>query len=364
MVRLGTLAGEASAGAGREVTALLKAYDSNQVMGSAPGVTSTIIAYGMQEAYRTCQSNALVSQNYAVQCRDDGTGKLVANNINCTKCIEGIAQWRADRAALDAEARATNADYVTEDLDPAWTAVFDDPRTGICRYMCFQCVAEDVSQIFNINVSATCSVYNERFITAFVHGVQEQAQREVAANAQALNTQGLKIRDKTDVRNVSVAITNSIQQVVTVETLADLHSAVMGVQSTTIGSADSTSIVVQHLRQTITLTMLASMVQTQIDHTTFRANIQYDANAKFLSNDVSLDATREQLLQTVNTFQVLVNEALGQLIVILVCLILAGIFVGLGYFFFRNETHSALELVRAAPVSPRPSSVVIDKNMA
>jgi hypothetical protein len=242
--------------------------------------------------------------------------------------------------ALEAEAHQKNPKYVPQVLDPEIKAVYfglaPDHADGICRFVCLQCVAENVSQNIQMHITADCAVDTEQFINAFVSGMSLQAEYELTQHQNALASTGLAIQNQNDIKTLSIQIADTIRQMTLVKQLNGLNQNALNIQQIKVTDG-STSVAIQNAKQAISVSMFASLISKVYSDTNIKESIDYETNRKLVDVETSFTDLLNSLETTVKTMENLLVNTIGQIMIILVALLLCIVLLFAALFYFKPK---------------------------
>lgn len=325
--------------AGADTLARLYALEGNGQLdaSTAGGIIANVVAYGYTTATLTCQQAFVDQQIFNLQCQN-AAGVLVGSNPNCVQCKRLAAQVAADRQALEREAQALNPTYVPQVVNGALAAsyfgVLGDHADGICKYVCEQCVFEDLSQNIQMQMVAACDTDNRTFITAFTQGMSVQAEVALTQHQEALKTTGLEIQNQDDLKSLSVEMANTLYQMTTVKMLTALKQSAFNVQQMTVNS-NSTSVMVQNGSQGITTSMFASIVSRAYNNTSVQNSINYQDKAETIQVETNFTDLVNSLQTTVDTIETLLVNTVGKVMITLLAMLMIVLFIFASLFFFQ-----------------------------
>lgn len=312
---------------------------------TANGIIASIVSYGYVYASVQCQQAFVDEQVQRISCDDTpgGPGELVPQNPNCVKCKSKIAEIVASRQALEELAHQKNPQYKIQVVDPkikdAFIGVASDPyAAGVCKYVCEQCVAENVSQNIQMRVVEDCSsrINTDAFATAFTSGMSLQAESSLTKHQNALKTTGLAIQKSEDVKNLSIQIADTIRQMTCVRQLNNLNQQALNIQETAI-NAGSTSVVIENASQAISVSMFASLASQTYNNDSVSASINLKEQRQLVQVETSFADLLNKLATTVRTMDQLLLSTVGKIMVTVVALILMILVIVASLFFFKPD---------------------------
>ena len=314
--------------------------DKGQLGGSsAGGIVTNIISYGYVVSNLQCRQAFVADQTIEIDCDNDILGNVVRlNNANCDACKTLAQQVAADRAKLEAEAAAANPAYVPQtvssDLESRYQGQLPDGADGICKYVCLQCVADNIDQNIQMRIAAECKVDTDEFISAWTSGMSSQAEQEIRKHQTALKGTGLNIRNDEDIKSLALSVANTIRQMTTVEMLNALNQNALIVQETKIDPG-STSVVVQNVSQAISISMFASIVNKNYTDSHVQAAIDFKQREQTIQIETNFYDLVRDLEQSVKTIEKLMSTVVGQIMVALGAILMVVLLIFSGLFYFK-----------------------------
>jgi len=308
---------------------------------TATNIVTNVVSYGFTVATQECKQGAVAEQTLEMDC-DSEMGDKVFTNFNCERCKARVEKYLSERAKLDQDAHDLNPDYAVPELDSdtkkklegSFTGSDEIYKDGICKFQCMQCVARKIYQEFQLEMIQECDVTQSTFISAFTSGMSRQAERELADHTNKLRKMGFDIKTQDDLSYLGIHIANTIRQITKSELLTSLRSGVIALQGITVGD-DSTSVVIQKFKQSASINMLATLVETFYGRTEFKQNLGYIGhdgdNPGILQDAVAKNYSFSDLLheavQSVNTLKGLLRSMIGKLMVTLVAVLIGALLV-------------------------------------
>lgn len=325
--------------AGAQTIARLYALEGNGQLDASTtnGIISNVVAYGYTIATLTCQQAFVDQQILDLECKN-ALGPLVETNPNCLRCKALAAEVAADREKLEDEAHQLNPNYVKQVVDPAIAAsyfgVLGDHGDGVCKYVCEQCVFENLSQNIQMQMVAECDSNTKTFTSAFVQGMSVQAEVALTQHQEALKTTGVDIKTQEDIKSLSVEMANTIYEMTTVKMLSALKQRAFNIQNMTVNS-NSTSVMVQNGTQGLTTSMLASLTAQVFNNTSVQNSINYSVLSQLVQVETNFTDLVNSLQTTVDTIETLLINTVGKVMITLLAMIMIILFVFAALFFFR-----------------------------
>jgi len=328
--------------------------------GLAPGTTGAglvadMVAYGFVTAQTTCQTGFLADQTLSVECRDDGTGALVRGSTACQTCLSEVAAWQAEREALEVKAHQRNPDYHMQSWSRASRLAVEGEvgekyATGACRYVCNQCVAEDITQNFQMKVDASCQAdQTPNFVRAFTQGVQLKAHELVQRHQQGYHqvTGGPPPNLSNDDYNsqVSQSIAAQLTQSFNVKMLNQLVTQAVQLQTISV-SPESTSLVLARVEQHVSATVISKAVLNLMNtaqafgkdgNQTFDTSLDYQSQISKLKLNKKVNDLLKDLTATVKNLQDLLRSTIGQIFASLLALLLLAVLACSLLIYFRRD---------------------------
>ncbi len=317
---------------------LYRLQDTGQLDGSsANSIISNVISYGFARATLQCKQSFVNQQSQSVQCNNPILGDLVRNNANCLTCIERAQAVYDDRMALEKEAAARNPAYVPQVLSATLKTGYDGLSSthhdGVCKYVCEQCVTENVSQNIQMHITAKCAV-NPDFVTAFVNGMNAQARNEIEQRREGLAKAGAKISSDNDMDQLSISMSNSLRQMMSLTQINSLNQRALNVQNISI-EPGSTSVAIQNAQQTISASMFASIISSTLTDKHIQDSIGYKQKQEQIKLEEKFTALLDSLKATVSTMQDLLLSMIGKIMITILTLLFLIAIIFASIFFFR-----------------------------
>lgn len=331
--------GDASAEPGALTLArFYRLQDTGQLDGSSTNsIIANVVSYGFARATLQCQQSFVNQQTQSVQCNNPILGDLVRNNTNCLQCLARAQQVYDDRIALEQEAAARNPAYVPQTLDAgvkqSYFGLSPDRRDGVCKYVCEQCVTDNVSQNIQMHITAKCNV-NPDFLTAFVNGMSAQAKNEIEQRKAGLVKLGANIANSGDVDRLSIDIANSLRTMLSVTQINSLNQRALNVQNVTI-EPGSTSVAIQNAEQAISSTMFSSIVSTTMTDARVKNAINNDLLQSQITAEAKFADLVSSLKSTVSTMQDLLTNTIGKIMISILALLFTIALIFASLFFLR-----------------------------
>jgi len=326
---------------------LYKIQDAGQLDGTtANTIISTIISYGFTSAMLQCQQSFVSQQAQIVDCNNTAIGTLVQNNPNCLTCKQRALAVYKDRLILEQQAQALNPKYQPQVLQQNLYDLYfgaDAPsdgsavgNAGICQFVCEQCLALNVNQNIQMNITLNCAntVNTKLFLDSFVNGMSLQGQSELTQRVNALKNTGLAIQNQADVKTLSFQMSNTIASMTTVEQLNSLTQTAILIQQTKIDSG-STSVSIMNSTQSISLTMFSSLISKTFTDSSIKASIDYDRQAKLIELETSFSSLIDSLQSTVTTINKLLVTTITEIMLILLVIIMIIALIFAAFLFFN-----------------------------
>jgi hypothetical protein len=321
------------------LTALYNLDEHGQLdSSSATGIVSNIVSYGFTVATIQCQQAFFADQQIEIDCENPVIGAAVKNNPNCARCKEIVQAIIDAREMLDADAAQLNPNYVpTSPSQRAVDVVNGDLPShddGLCQYACLQCIAQNVRQNLQMTVDANCETYAQSYITAFTTGMSYQAEFELTKHQNALKNAGFDITKKEQITDMSIQIADSIIQMSLNKTLNNLQQDAFAIQSTRIGSG-STSIVLQNVEQSMSLSMFTSLASSTYNETVMKNAINYNVLVKEFEIQTNFNDLIKDLDATVQTMEDLLLSLVGKMLITIVALLATALVIFGALFYFK-----------------------------
>jgi hypothetical protein len=301
-------------------------------------IISNIVSYGFTYATLQCRQAFVAEQVITIDCNSAIMGEKVASNKNCQLCKDKVQKLIDARNKLEDDAVKLNRKYQKQtpkdDIMKIINGNLSSKNDGICKYVCSQCVAENLNQNINMKITEQCSQENEIFTTAWSTGMSLAAERELQKHVESLKATGLQISNQADVKSLSIEIANTIKNMTKSENLRFLSQTANLIQQTTI-QPNSTSVVLQNVDQAISLTQFASLVSTNYNDNNVQSAIDFKAREADLKQSFDLLDLVKNLERTVKTMSQLLESILGKILLTLLVLIITICLIFASIFFFK-----------------------------
>lgn len=307
---------------------------------SATDIVSNIVAFGFFMGATTCSQAYEINQELDFECNDTAKGDAVRLNANCTYCKAQVEAAIADRLRLETKAVERNPAYQAQTPDPALLSdlkgTLADSSDGACKYVCLQCVARDVSQTIQMQMTVQCDVNTQPFQTAFINGMSLAAEQSVTQYQSKLQDMGASVATSTDIKRASIHISDTIRNISKVEVLNYLKQSALIAQELKIDKG-STSVVIQNVKQAISLTMLSSIASKVYTDSKVKTAIGYEAAESALETNYSLRDAYSQLLQSVDTMEQALSNTVVRIVMVIVIILVIAVLIFASLFFFKPD---------------------------
>jgi hypothetical protein len=313
--------------------------DHGQLSGStANTMISNVVAYGYAVATTTCRQSFLADQKLSINCNNAVIGDLVSKNSNCTLCKTMVAEAISKRNALESEAHSQNTNYTeqtaSESVLENVNGLMPNQNDGACKYVCLQCVVDNVDQNIQMRIVDECATNTTEFIDAFTTGMSYQAEAELTKHQNALKNSGYDIRNSSDVSNLSIQMATTIKEMTKVSTLSELQSTAILVQETTI-DPNSTSVVINNLSQRISVDMFATLVSKIYNDTSVQDAIDYKSKLQEVEIETQFNNLIDRVSSSVNTLDKLLIDIVGKIIITVIALLLTALVILAAFIKFH-----------------------------
>ena len=314
--------------------------------GSARGIVSNVVAFGFSTAMSQCSQGFIVDQKISVQCDDTIKAEQVSNGRNCALCKQILSHVEDLHDQLEADASALNTLFSPPQASEraisfAHGSAELTGNDGACQYVCMQCVARNVTQNVNLQISANCDTSTQSFRTAFVSGMNAQARVEIAKHQNALGETGLQVKTVEQMENVAVNLVNSISQMTSTSLLSTLHQQALVIQTTRVDPG-STSVVIQNLDQSVSVSMIATLTSSMFNEEVVRQAINFDEKSQLIKLRTDFNDLLTGLGGTVNTLSDLLSSLTGKIIITLVGILTTVLIVVAAFYFVQARMIKAI----------------------
>lgn len=329
---------------GAQVLATLYSLDDNGQLQStsANGIIASVVSYGFTVATIDCKQNFIASQTIALNCNNAVIGAKVAVNANCVACKAAMQDILDSRQSLETDAHAQNPNYTIQIPNPVIVQQFQGVdgsySSGVCDWVCEQCVVKDVEQKLSMNINVNCDTNTNSFISAFTSGMSTQAEYELTKQSSSLSNAGYDLNapssnGNSPITNLAIQMSDSIVSMTKNVSLNSLQQQALAIQSTQI-DPDSTSVVISHLLQTISIDMFASLASSTYNDTTMQNAINYEILQKQIQIETSFSTLLQQLEASTVTMKGLVLTLVGEILIAILSLLLTAVIIFVFYVRF------------------------------
>ncbi len=318
------------------MSAMYAAQDNGQWDGSSVNsVIASVVSVGFLQSTLTCKQSFIAQQSTQIGCASATLGDAVATNANCVACKAVIASLEALQTALQNDAHANNSNYTPQTPDPALVAALQG-NEGACRFVCLQCVAEDVNQNLQMTVDASCQTNTQSFLSAFSSGMSQAAESQLTIHQDALKKMGYQIQSQNDIKTLAIQMSDAITQMTTTNAINSLQQQALNIQRTII-EPDSTSIVLQHINQSITVNMFASLASSVYNDARMKDAIDFKQNQQLITVEESFTSLINSLSSTVHTMDQLMVSLVGKILITVLALLLTGLLIFAAFIQFSQR---------------------------
>ena len=121
-----------------------------------------------------------------------------------------------------------------------------------------------------------------------------------------------------------------------IQELSSLYQYAGAIQQLKIDKGSS-SVAIQHVDQTISLTMFSSLVSRIYDTTSIQDSIDYTSKKEQIKIEKSFEDLIKDLQADVSTMEDLLESIIGKIMVSVLAMILTTFLVGAAVFFFKPD---------------------------
>ena len=317
---------------GAQILSRLYALEHQGQLGtkSVNGIVNNIIAFGYTVATTRCQQAYVAQQTIDFSCVGKEAGESVANNPNCAYCQKVIKDLVAGRVELEKEAARKNTNYKPQKANEALeNAVTTDLTENICQYMCQQCVMRNVEQDLQMRIVDSCEINTENFMDAFEAGMTSAAKAALASNSKSMAKAGINIQNQDNLNSFSEQISNTLRSMTTINLLNSLKSDALVAQNITV-DPNSTSVVLQNIKQSINVSMMASLTSRYYTDASIQDSIDYQNVASSLNQLTNFEDVFAKFTASISTFSSLLSDTLTRILMLL------ALFAALGLLIFAT----------------------------
>jgi hypothetical protein len=326
---------------------------------------TSIASRALFRTIETCGSGILVVQSLSLDCVPAVIGgRLFKDNAGCAACKTAVRKVMADRRKLEAEAKSKNTQYQIQTIPSD-----DEAIAAACDQTCYSCRVVDVDQTARIRLSQTCEfdtvkmrqmlfeetsfAFDEqaRKLQALLNGATsiedvctapcEADPTKICTNPTQPNCTKLPNHDDT-----ITAITNKLANVMDISVVTRIFTALKVYQGITLAS--SSSIVAASTVQSFDIKVVQEVVQKQLSNIEFYAPeaITEQVVALEAQNGARANERNDALTAAVEGLKALpkiINDNITMLVIIavLICMVIAGIYVAKAIATARSGLKSA-----------------------
>lgn len=310
---------------------------------SATEIVQDIIGYGFIEAHSSCAQAQLTTQTVSINCDDAGKAADVRNSSNCDICRHGVKDLMNQRQTLEDKALELNPKYVRQSPSQSLNEELRGTNAtkdavdfdGICKFMCFQCVAEDIEQVASIKMDLACKSFGSNFKTSYVTGMYDRARQHVKNNAVALQQLGYDLRKQASVDQFALHMSNTIANMTSSKTYDTLFQQGINVQAMTIDSG-STSVVIQNASQSITNKMMASIAGQVFNEIDVKNTINYNDKSTQFDKTAQFGNLVEAATKGVTSVRRTIESSIGKILMAIV-IVLSAVLILVGIYLYKKR---------------------------
>lgn len=319
---------------------------------SANGIVANVVSYGFTVATLQCKQSFIESQEISVNCDNAILGAAVGTNPNCIECKKNMQAIVDLRNKLDQDANQINPNYQIPIPSPVLVDQFNgknpNHNDGVCRYVCLQCVIEDIEQTLQMNINASCQTNTNSFISSFTSGMSYQAEYQLTQHQNAMKNAGYDIKSQSDVKSLAIQMSDAITQMTTNSSLSDLQQLALNVQSTII-EPESTSIILNHIVQNISIQMMSSICSSLYNDTRMQDAINYKLQLQTIQIEENFEDLIKTLEASTKTLEGLVLSLIGSVLIAIIALLLAAIIIFVFYIrFVLNRAQNTMSAITSS----------------
>lgn len=320
---------------------------------TANGVFANIVAYGFVFAHQKCSSSVVINQKISINCNEN-LGSIVENNRNCLACKRAVDEAIILRRKLEFDAVTLNPNYKTKIINETLltkitgtkgvydTQGYNNFNDGVCKYICKQCVLENIEQNIHANISVSCEQDTNSFSSAFLSGMATKAKAEVLKFSDGLNNYGnedVKVNPFTkdsDSTKLGIRIAAGLKEITTIRLLENIKATAFIMQGVTIQEG-STSIMLDHVEQSVSFTLVAGIVSKFFRDDIIKGSINYSTSKQIAELERKNTNLLKRAKNTFETVESLIRTSLGQLLIIIIVICLIILFIAAGILYFKPK---------------------------
>lgn len=310
---------------------------------SVKQIVNNVFSYGYSKATLTCQQAFIATQTIDINCDKPGQGAKVKANPNCQLCLVRTRKWLNSRKKLDLDANQLNPNYsIPKDVRGLNNILGVDGKvleedflvgdSGICQYVCEQCVALNLDQNIQFQINANCSVETPEFRRAWAGAMTEKAGQELSQHMKALQ----KTSETGKLQDLSIRLSNSITSITKTNTLVELRDQALIYQGIVV-QPNSTSVVLQNVKQAVSMKVVADL--SGAIYTSKQLAILSNSNltAKVADLSLTLNDLYKELSDTYQAMQTILQDTLGQIVISIAAILITFILIFAVLVYMRSN---------------------------
>lgn len=326
--------------------ALFALENQGQLNGdSVHSIVNNVFSYGYSMASLTCKEAFVASQTVDIECTKPGQGERVKNNPNCQLCKKRTKEWLESRSKLDQDANAANPNY-TIPTDPqglsdivgldGTTNDLTIGNSGICQYVCDQCIALDLEQNIQFQISTDCKVDTPDFRRVWAGAMTDKAEQNLSQHVKALEKveQGKKLRD------LAITLANSITTITKSNVLTKVNSQALAYQEIAI-RPNSTSVVLQNVKQSVSMKVIANISGSIYTAQQLAILSDSKTTAEVANLKITLNDLYKELAAAYRSMEAILQNTLGQIIISIVAILITFVLIFAVLVYLRSNLIAA-----------------------
>ena len=314
------------------IGALFALENQGQLNGdSVHSIVNNVFSYGYSMATLTCREAFVASQTIDIDCNKPGQGEKVRNNPNCQLCLKRTKEWLEGREKLDKDANVLNPNYtIPTDPKGLQDIIGIDGNvnnntvgnSGICQYVCEQCVALQLEQNIQFQIANDCEVDTPEFRRVWSGAMTDKAEQNLSQHVKALEQvqQGKKLRD------LAITLSNSITTITKTNLLTEVKNQALIYQGIVI-RPNSTSVVLQNVKQSVSMKVIANISGSIYTAQQLAILSNSKTTAELAQLKITLNDLYKELADTYRSMQAILQNTLGQIIISIVSILITFVLI-------------------------------------
>lgn len=309
---------------------------------NATNIFNSVVAVGFMTAASTQTTRFNVRQSIIADCRDDIPD--LTQNVNCKLCREVVSEFVNSRASLEQNAKSRNSDYVIQTPTTETVSTLrgrNNDLDGVCRYMCYQCVFENLNQDMYVQIDSSVDVSTTTFRNHYNAGLKMAARKQIQRYQNQIDEIGYSIRNSVDnLEALSLSFANIISSVSSVEILNFFKTSALALQQLQLGSPTSTSLVVSHVRQSVNLSMMSSLTSQVFNRTSLVSMTNFSTDNNVIKLEEDFASTLRSFTGLISSLESVLKTSIGKIMIAILALLGAVVVMVVMFLFVRPVVKS------------------------